>query len=276
MTFRWGALRAAFAIVLAASGAFGVVALPSHGLSSAFASTSGDQELSGAQSLTVGDWTRPEFDRDTYSATSMAELLAARAAAAAAAAAEAAAAAAEAAIAAMESAKLESAVSQDTPTRDSESLSDPYDSELSAFLVGRSTSWTRPVDAPISSPYGPRDIICNPAGCSNAFHDGVDFGAACGTPVAAVSAGRVVFAGPAGGYGNRVIVDHGSGIESIYGHIGGDSYAVAVGDLIETGTVVGEVGVTGVTTGCHLDLKIRVNGEYLSPLHYLLARGVTV
>jgi murein DD-endopeptidase MepM/ murein hydrolase activator NlpD len=232
---------------------------------------------SGAQSLTVGQWLRPDLDRDTYSATSMAELLAARAAAEAAAVAEAAAAAAEAAIAAAESAKLEASVSSpDTPTRYSKSLSDPEDSELGSFLVGRSESWVRPVDAPITSPYGPREIICNPAGCSNAFHDGVDFGASCGTSVAAVSAGRVVFVGPAGAYGNQVVVDHGSGIESIYGHIREDSYAVTVGDLIETGTIVGEVGVTGVTTGCHLDLKIRVDGEYLSPVHYLVARGVTV
>ena len=278
----WPPLRATFVVLLVVSGLFLVGTLPNQGPTRAGASdvevaAAGNQ--SGTQSLTVGVWTRPHVDRDIYGATSMEDLLAARAAAAAAAAAEAAEAAAEAAIAAAESAKLETPDAPvdapvDRPVNSSETFSDPDDLELAAYLVGRSESWARPVDAPISSPYGPREIICNPAGCSNAFHDGVDFGASCGTPVAAVSAGRVVFVGPAGAYGNRVIVDHGHGTESIYGHIQEDSYAVAVGDLIETGTIVGDVGVTGVATGCHLDLKIRVDGEYLSPVPYLTARGV--
>ena len=268
-----------FVVLLVVSGLFLVGTLPNQGSTRAgaidveVAAAAGN--LSGAQSLTVGAWSRSDPDRDAYGATSMDELLTARAAAAAAAAAEAAEAAAEAAIAAAESAKLEMPdLPVDTPVSSSETFSDPDDEELAAFLIGRSESWVRPVDAPISSPYGPRDVICTAAGCSNAFHDGVDFGAQCGTSVAAVSAGRVVFVGPAGAYGNRVIVDHGQGIETIYGHIQEDSYQVAVGDLIETGTIVGDVGVTGVATGCHLDLKIRVDGEYLSPVPYLAARGV--
>lgn len=268
-------LRTAFVVLLVLPGLFAIIALPTQGTTPAAAGASGEQHLSGTQTLTVAEWTRPAPDRDQYSATSMAELLAARAVAEAALAAAAAAAAAEAAIAAAESAAFETDVDpSDGSASSSETLSDPNDSELAAFLVGRSMSWVRPVDAPISSPYGPRAIICNSAGCSNAFHDGVDFGASCGTPVAAVSAGRVVFVGSAGAYGNRVIVDHGGGIESIYGHIQENSDAVAVGDLIEVGTIVGVVGVTGVTTGCHLDFKLRVDGDYLSPVPYLTARGV--
>ncbi len=256
-------------------GLFAIIALPHQGASPAAAGPTRALDLSGAQSLTIPAGTRPEVDRDLYSATSMEELLAVRAAAAAAEAEAAAAAAVEAALAAAESAKFEThSEKADDRNSSSETYSDPDDSELAAFLLTRSLAWNRPIDAPVSSPYGPRRVICNSAGCSNAFHDGVDFGASCGTPVAAVSAGRVVFVGRAGAYGNRVVIDHGGGIESIYGHIQDDSYAVAVGDLIEAGTTVGDVGVTGVATGCHLDLKIRIDGEYLSPVAYLTARGV--
>lgn len=274
----WPVIRAVFVVLLVVSGLFSVGTLPNQGPTRAGATDAGAAgagHRSGAQSLIVGAWTRPALDRDVYAATTMEELLAARAAAEAAAAEAAATAAAEAAIAAAESAKLEMPdFPEDTSSKSSETYSDPADDELAAFLVGRSESWVRPVDAPVSSAYGPREILCTSAGCSSAFHDGVDFGAACGSPVAAVSAGRVVFVGPAGAYGNRVIVDHGQGTESIYGHIQEDSYAVEVGELIETGAIVGEVGMTGVATGCHLDLKIRVDGEYLSPVPYLTARGV--
>jgi murein DD-endopeptidase MepM/ murein hydrolase activator NlpD len=200
----------------------------------------------------------------------MEELLAARAAAAAAAAE---AAAAEAAKAAQEAAEM----GVDSP-RLSSGFAEAYltvdDEELAAFLAGKKGLWIRPVEGGVTSPYGPREIICNAAGCSNSFHDGVDFGAACGTPINAVSAGRVVAVGPAGGYGNRVVVYHGAGIESIYGHLQDELDSVAVGDLIEPGTVIGHVGETGVASGCHLDLKIRSHGDYVSPSPFFAERGV--
>jgi murein DD-endopeptidase MepM/ murein hydrolase activator NlpD len=270
-------LRAAFVALLVFPGIFGVIALPHHGGSLAAARSTDGHDETGAQLLTVADWNRLAVDRDHYSATSMAELTAARAAAAAAAAAVALAEAEAAAEAAAAKERLEADVDQSTTSPDSsETYVNLHDSELTAFLVGRSDPWIRPVGAAVSSPYGPREIICNPEGCSSAFHDGVDFGAACETPVTAVSAGRVVFVGSAGSYGNRVIVDHGGGIESIYGHLQDDSYLVTVGDLIETGTVVGLVGATGVVTGCHLDLKIRVDGKFTSPVPFLLERGVSL
>ncbi|GGE83850.1 M23 family metallopeptidase [Mycetocola zhadangensis] len=276
--FRWGGLRAAFVALLVLPGIFGILALPNQGIPPAAAGGSGIPNTTGAQSLVAADWNRPALDRDLYAATSEAELAEIRAAAAAAAAALLAAAKAEAeAAAALEDETSETDVdSSEARPSYSRSYVNRNDSELAAFLIGRPGDWVRPVDAPVSSPYGPRNIICNPVGCSTEFHEGVDFGAACGTPVKAVSAGRVVFVGSAGAYGNRVIVDHGGGVESTYGHLQDESYLVEVGDLIETGTVVGNVGATGVVSGCHLDLKIQKNGSYTSPVPYLIERGVLI
>ena len=282
--FRWRGLRSAFVALLVLPGIFGILALPNQGVPPAAAGGSGIPKTTGAQSLVAADWNRPALDRDIYSATSVAELAEIRAAAAAAAAALLAEAEAKAeaeaeaeASTTLEEEKKSDKIVDSAEARPSSSRSyvNRNDSELAAFLVGRSDVWVRPVDAPVSSPYGPREVICNPVGCSSDFHEGVDFGAGCGTPVKAVSAGRVVFVGSAGSYGNRVVIDHGGGVESIYGHLRDESYLVAVGDLIETGTVVAEVGATGVVTGCHLDLKIRVNGSYTSPVPYLTGRGVS-
>ncbi|GMA28422.1 M23 family metallopeptidase [Arenivirga flava] len=147
---------------------------------------------------------------------------------------------------------------------------------IMSYLRGSDEGWYRPVAAPMTSPYGPRRIICNEAGCSNPVHEGIDFGAACGTPVKAVRGGTVSFVGADGGYGNRVIVDHGEGVSSVYGHLGTGSYRVAEGDTIEAGTFVGDVGRTGVGTGCHLDLKIDQGGSFIDPEAFLVARGVVI
>ncbi len=147
---------------------------------------------------------------------------------------------------------------------------------IMSYLRGSDEGWYRPVAAPMTSPYGPRRIICNEAGCSNPVHEGIDFGAACGTPVKAVRGGTVTFVGPDGGYGNRVIVDHGDGISSVYGHLGTGSYRVAEGDTVESGAFVGDVGRTGVGTGCHLDLKIDQGGGFTDPEAFLVARGVVI
>lgn len=147
---------------------------------------------------------------------------------------------------------------------------------IMSYLRGSDEGWYRPVAAPMTSPYGPRRIICNEAGCSNPVHEGIDFGAACGTPVKAVRGGTVTFVGADGGYGNRVIVDHGDGISSVYGHLGTGSYRVAEGDAVEAGTFVGDVGRTGVGTGCHLDLKIDQGGSFTDPEAFLVARGVVI
>ena len=157
---------------------------------------------------------------------------------------------------------------------------EPLPSQVTAYpgnyMHDASAAWVRPVPGRVTSPYGPRGVICNSSGCSNSFHDGIDLGSSCGTPVKAISPGRVTFVANAGAFGNRVILDHGSGVESLYGHLQDGSFKVSVGQLVQAGTVVASVGATGVATGCHLDLKIRVGGAFIDPAPWMQFRGVTL
>lgn len=145
---------------------------------------------------------------------------------------------------------------------------------LQGYSAPSDLGWWRPTDGPITSPYGPRGLICNGVGCSNSFHEGIDFGNACGTPIKATASGRVTFVGNAGAYGNRVIIDHGNGVSTVYGHILSGSFEVAVGDEVDGGVVIASVGATGVVSGCHLDLKVEVDGEMTDPAAYLTMMGV--
>jgi murein DD-endopeptidase MepM/ murein hydrolase activator NlpD len=144
------------------------------------------------------------------------------------------------------------------------------------YMHDADAGWVRPVTARVTSPYGPRKVICNPVGCSNSFHDGIDFGSACGSPVKAVSPGRVTAAANAGSFGQRIIIDHGSGLQSIYGHLQTGSFTVAAGDQVNAGTIIAKVGATGVVTGCHLDLKIRVGGVFVDPKPFMALRNITL
>ncbi|MET4637871.1 peptidoglycan DD-metalloendopeptidase family protein [Mycetocola sp. 2940] len=258
---RWKSIRSLLVVAIAVPAIFGTVALPAYAFTSEETAAIAPIHDTGAQSLTVPNWTRPVLARDGYSATT-AEELAAAAAAKAAAEAAAAAAAAAAQLAA-------------SRASDAGGYYNANDTDLSAF-VGGGGSWIRPVPGGISSPYGPRGLICNSAGCSNSFHDGTDFSGACGTPIKAVSAGRVTFIGSAGAYGQRVIVDHGGGVESIYGHVQSGSFKVSVGQLVEAGTVVASIGATGVVSGCHLDLKIRLGGSFTNPVPFMAGKGVNL
>ncbi|MET0163272.1 MAG: M23 family metallopeptidase, partial [Microbacteriaceae bacterium] len=86
--------------------------------------------------------------------------------------------------------------------------------------------WYRPAPGPKTSDYGPRRIICNSNGCSVPFHAGVDLGDPCGRPLKAAFNGVVTFTGHVSGFGNRVIMDMGDGVEVIYGHIQNGSFQV--------------------------------------------------
>jgi murein DD-endopeptidase MepM/ murein hydrolase activator NlpD len=244
---RWKSIRSLLIVAIAVPSIFGTVALPAYAFTTEDAASAAPVHATGAQSLTVPTWTRPALARDGYSATSAEELRAA-----------------EAAKAAAEAAKLAA-----SRAKSSTSTSTDY-----AAFVGGDGTWIRPLAGAISSHYGPRGLICNGAGCSNSFHDGVDFSASCGTPIKAVSAGRVTFTGSGGAYGQRVIVDHGGGVESIYGHVQTGSFKVSEGQLVEPGTVVANVGATGVVSGCHLDLKIRIGGDFTNPVPFMAAKGV--
>ena len=136
--------------------------------------------------------------------------------------------------------------------------------------------WWRPLPGYISSWYGPRAIKCGGTGCSVPFHAGIDFANPCGKAIRAIAGGRVTFVGNAGGFGQRVIINHGGGVESVYGHLRAGSFRVGVGSYVTAGSFIASVGATGVATGCHLDLKIQVNGNHTNPAPFLRARGVSV
>jgi murein DD-endopeptidase MepM/ murein hydrolase activator NlpD len=115
-----------------------------------------------------------------------------------------------------------------------------------------------PVNAPITSPFGWR---------WGRMHEGIDLGAAYGTPIAAAGAGTVIYAGWLGGYGNLTVIDHGGGLSTAYGHQ--SQIGVSVGQHVEQGQIIGNVGSTGHSTGPHLHFEVRVNGQAVDPLGYL-------
>ena len=103
------------------------------------------------------------------------------------------------------------------------------------------------------------------------FHSGLLFEAPLGTPVEAVAAGRVRFAGWFRGYGQLVILDHGDGYFSVSGHL--DSLEVAVGDAVQARHAIGRVGETGTLAGPRLYFEIRRGGEPLDPADWLRMPG---
>jgi murein DD-endopeptidase MepM/ murein hydrolase activator NlpD len=99
------------------------------------------------------------------------------------------------------------------------------------------------------------------------MHEGLDIAGSSGTPIAAAAGGTVISAGWSGGYGNLVVVDHGNGLSTAYGHM--SSIAVSSGQSVAQGTVLGGMGTTGNSTGVHLHFEVRVNGSPTDPLGYL-------
>lgn len=119
-----------------------------------------------------------------------------------------------------------------------------------------------------TSPFGIR--VSPITGQPDESHLGQDFGASCGTAVYAADSGKVVFAGwHKGGGGNRVEVNHGNGLTTSYNHMA--SNAVKTGDVVDVGAVVGRVGTTGSSTGCHLHFEtIRDGGKRVDPSEWRL------
>jgi murein DD-endopeptidase MepM/ murein hydrolase activator NlpD len=98
-------------------------------------------------------------------------------------------------------------------------------------------------------------------------HNGIDIAAPRGSPISVAKDGRVVFAGWYFGYGLAIVVDHGTGISTVYGHA--SKLLVQIGEVVETGQVIALVGSTGDATGPHLHFEIRTNGIPLNPMKYL-------
>ena len=98
-------------------------------------------------------------------------------------------------------------------------------------------------------------------------HLGVDLAAPTGTPIMATSDGRVKFAGWKGGYGKQIIIDHGGGYQTHYGHLSGFAKNIAAGARVEQKQIIGYVGSTGISTGPHLDYRMAQNGVFTNPFN---------
>jgi murein DD-endopeptidase MepM/ murein hydrolase activator NlpD len=131
-----------------------------------------------------------------------------------------------------------------------------------AYSGSWSGSLLRPVPGPITSPFGWR---IHPILHTRRFHEGVDFGCSGGTPIHAADRGRVVIAGWYGAYGQAVVIDHGSGVSTLYGHTERGSLRVSVGDIVQRGQVIACVDSTGWSTGDHLHFGKYVNGRPVPP-----------
>jgi murein DD-endopeptidase MepM/ murein hydrolase activator NlpD len=126
-------------------------------------------------------------------------------------------------------------------------------------------TFIRPVPGPITSTFGYRT---DPVTGATAYHAGLDFGAPCGTPIKAAGTGVILTAAlNSGGYGNMTLINHGNGLSTLYGHQ--SSIIVSTGQSVTQGQVIGYVGSTGKSTGCHLHFEVRVGGNPVDPSGYL-------
>ena len=121
-----------------------------------------------------------------------------------------------------------------------------------------------PLSGPITSEFGWR---IHPIYGTQKFHSGLDIGGDYGLPIVAAASGVVSDACWISGYGNTVIIDHGGGITTLYGH--NQSFAVSVGQSVSQGEVIAYCGSTGNSTGPHCHFEVRVNGSVVSPYGYL-------
>jgi murein DD-endopeptidase MepM/ murein hydrolase activator NlpD len=146
-------------------------------------------------------------------------------------------------------------------------------SAISALLrrsqSGRSSTGSGQLRWPVASPvitsnYGWR---VHPIFDTRRLHAGMDLRAATGTPVLAAGAGTIVAAGPRGGYGNAVIIDHGGTLATLYGHL--SRVSVRQGQRVSAGQVIGAAGSTGYSTGPHLHFEVRVDGAPVDPRRHL-------
>ncbi len=140
--------------------------------------------------------------------------------------------------------------------------------------VSSTRAWASPLPRGSFTPTSPFGYRVHPILRDWRLHTGQDLGASQGTPVYAVAAGRVVTAGPNGGYGNVVILQHDGGIQSYSAHL--SQIVVPPGARVRPGQLVGKVGSTGLSTAPHLHLEIRRNGQPIDPAAFLRARGVSL
>ena len=131
--------------------------------------------------------------------------------------------------------------------------------------TGGNVTWLRPCSyVMVTSPFGPRK---SPTAGASSYHQGIDLGAAEGTPIYATRTGRVTIAAYSNSAGNYVSINHGDGFSSIYMHM--TRYVVSSGQAVSAGQLIGYVGSTGISTGPHLHFGISKNGVYVNPASYI-------
>ncbi|MDA8228025.1 MAG: peptidoglycan DD-metalloendopeptidase family protein [Desulfitobacterium hafniense] len=130
-------------------------------------------------------------------------------------------------------------------------------------VIGTVNTWPVPGYYEVSSPFGWR---IHPITRKRSLHTGTDIPAPSGTKLAAAGDGVVIYSGWYGAYGNTVIIDHGGGYSTLYGHQ--SRVAASEGDQVKAGEVIGYVGSTGWSTGPHLHFEVRVGGNPTDPLQY--------
>lgn len=153
--------------------------------------------------------------------------------------------------------------------QEEESLKASLSPELSKTTDGTKYTggkfcWPAPSYTRISSPYGYR---IHPIYKTKKFHTGVDLAAPGGTNILAAADGVVKMSGWNGGYGNCVVVDHGGGLSTLYGHA--SRLLVTKGQSVKRGEVIAKVGTTGNSTGNHLHFEVLVNGKTTDPMAYI-------
>jgi murein DD-endopeptidase MepM/ murein hydrolase activator NlpD len=129
-------------------------------------------------------------------------------------------------------------------------------------LVSMPSIW--PSKGWLTSRFGPR---VSPFTGRRQKHNGIDIAAADGTPIYAPARGRVIFAGRKGPLGNALVLDHGFGVKTVYGHT--KEILVATGDTVERGDKVAAIGSSGRSTGPHLHYVVEVKGKPRNPLDYI-------
>lgn len=137
------------------------------------------------------------------------------------------------------------------------------EAEAAAAAEAAKPDWVTPSDDHISSYFGQR---------WGRMHQGLDFANEDGEENLAAGAGTVTYSGWMSGYGNFVVIDHGGGIETAYGHA--EELLVDVGDDVEPGDPVSLTGDSGHSTGPHLHFEVRIHGEQVDPLPWLEEHGV--
>ncbi|MGL4339625.1 MAG: peptidoglycan DD-metalloendopeptidase family protein [Rhodoglobus sp.] len=142
---------------------------------------------------------------------------------------------------------------------------------LSAGEISLS-GWVRPAGGYVSSVYG------YSAGYGSNFHKGTDIASGCGNPIFAAASGVVVYAaqGWNGGYGNMVMIDHGNGVTTRYGHISNGGILVSSGQSVGVGNQIASIGSTGKSTGCHLHYEVLLGGDHTDPVPFMADQGISL